>query len=84
MAKRNDTTEIVGKSVSFNVKDPDQKADLDFAEQRTNFSAFCKNLIRMERLRQQGAIGASMALLSDDKPDSEDGVGKSIEAGGWI
>lgn len=56
-------TDIVNKSVSFNVLDPDQLADYEFADERGNFSAFCKWLIRMERLRQSGET------IIERKPD---------------
>jgi hypothetical protein len=35
----------VVKSVAFNADDPDQRAMLDHAEQRKNFSAYIKRLI---------------------------------------
>lgn len=59
MAKRSKKpTEIVNRSVSFNLLDPDQKADYDYARDRGNFSAFCRLLIRLERLRQTGMVVA--------------------------
>lgn len=54
-------TEIVNKSVTFDRTDPDQNADLEFALKRSNFSAFVRTLIHMERLRQTGAL-TSVAL----------------------
>lgn len=68
MAKKGKNVDIVGKSVSFNVLDPDQKADLDFAEKRSNFSAFCRTLIRMERLRQENGITAFVPLSALEQP----------------
>lgn len=75
MAKK---SEIIGKSVSFNVLDPDQKSDLEFADQRTNFSAFVKHLIRMERLRQQGGLTVAMVAATDQKQIDDDYVDDSV------
>lgn len=63
--------DIVNKTVSFNVLDPDQNADLEFAMKRTNFSAFCKSLIRMERLRHEGGM-LRMVLATEDDTAEED------------
>lgn len=71
MAKR---TKIVVKPVSFNEMDPDQKADLDFVNERSNFSGFVRTLIRMERLRQSGQltnVPATLQLPKVEKPKNE-------------
>lgn len=72
MAKKGKNVEIVGKSVSFNILDPDQQADLEFAEKRSNFSAFCRTLIRMERLRQEQGITAfiPVSAITELKEDT--------------
>lgn len=72
MAKNSDN--IVNKSVSFNLSDPDHQADYDFAMKRKNFSAFCRTLIRMERLRQENGITAVVPLstITDPEPKEDD------------
>lgn len=51
MARKNKDSDIVRKTISFDRNDPDQKAELEHAEQRSNFSAYVRTLIRMDRIR---------------------------------
>lgn len=60
-------TEIVNKSVTFDRTDPDQNADLEFALKRSNFSAFVRTLIHMERLRQTGALTHSAVHVPQEE-----------------
>lgn len=69
MAKRDKKpTEIVNKTVSFNLADPDQLADYEFAGRRSNFSSFVKFLIRQERLRP---VQMEMVMRSAPAPVKE-------------
>lgn len=55
MAKSNEKN-IKNRSVSFNLDDPDQKKMFEYANERTNFSAYVKRLIQRD---MEGGVGAS-------------------------
>lgn len=56
MAKSNeDKKNIKNRSVSFNLDDPDQKRMFEYANERTNFSAYVKRLIQRD---MEGGVGA--------------------------
>lgn len=71
MAKRD--KDIINKSVTFDRIDPDQKADLLHAEKRSNFSAYVRMLIHMDRIGQyEPAIKQPVDRPAENKIDEED------------
>lgn len=67
MAKRD--KDIINKSVTFDRMDPDQQADLEHAEQRSNFSAYIRMLIRLDRLQQHVPV-----IVMQPQPATEEVV----------
>lgn len=57
MAKSNEKN-IKNRSVSFNLDDPDQKKMFEYANERTNFSAYVKRLIQRD---MEGGVGVPAA-----------------------
>lgn len=76
MARKNKQSDIVRKTISFDRNDPDQKAELEHAEQRSNFSAYVRTLIRMDR-RETGFTypEALKPAPKDDEIDQESAEG---------
>lgn len=58
MAKSNEKN-IKNRSVSFNLDDPDQKRMFEYANERTNFSAYVKRLIQRD---MEGGVGTPVVL----------------------
>lgn len=95
MSQRRDKkpTEIVNKTVSFNLQDPDQQADFEFAGERSNFSSFVKFLIRQERLKHNAGQWPYLQQLVNTQPNEppapvkeEDGdvLSTTIANGDWM
>jgi hypothetical protein len=55
--------EIVNKSVSFNVMDPDQLQMKEFVEQYPNFSGYIKRLIQRDMERRVGTVQTKKAPI---------------------
>lgn len=68
MARKAKDSDIVNKSVTFDRNDPDQNADLKHAQQRTNFSAYVRTLIRMDRMNQfYGQFGNRQPIQAQEE-----------------
>jgi hypothetical protein len=66
---------FVRKNVSFNIADPDQKALLEYAMQRPNFSAYVKRLIQRDMEGWNpiaGTSGVMRVAPEINKPKEED------------
>lgn len=60
---------IVRKCVAFNIVDPDQKAMLDHAGKRTNFSAYIKRLIQRDMERDMEG-GVFPSITTKNSPET--------------
>ena len=65
----------LNKQVSFNILDPEQKADYDYAETWLNFSGEVKQWIRSRRLGSPMAVMSVSESVSLPQMDEEEALG---------
>jgi hypothetical protein len=67
MAKRKEMKYLIA---SYNLLDPDQKEDYEFAKERPNVSAYIKRLIQNDR--QRSLAPTSSIVVAPEEDDDKD------------
>lgn len=88
--KNEDNT--IRKSIGFNIEDPDERADLEHAMKRNNFSRYVKQLIHLDRLigiesilaNNSTNIPKTISFEATAKEVSEDDDVISRSSGGFL